>query len=386
MWILIIALMVLIQVSPSYSQNRVLSFRGQNFKIEESIEKEMPMKAGQTLKMKLDNASDITIDGWDNEAISIRIYKKGPEAKLIKFTFAETASGVDIQGWMLENDIRRLRADIEIQVPHKVNLDISVYRSKSKINIEAIEGKVKVRSYDDLSLQNVRGDIDLTISEGNVTLDDVLGSIKVRKSSKIAVGGDLSNSASFFVDKASEQYPMHDHSKRGDIKVRLQTDSYNDIQDIELSSDGGDIELVVPEELSMNVNIELVYTEDLQRDCDIYSDFEIEIEKPDKWEIIPTQFVKWTDSDDKRYIVYGKCTDSTCRRVKPLYKERSLGADKGYSMTTLFSKSINTESMSEQITPISIHQKTIYGNGIISGGKSQINIKTRDGNVYLTKN
>jgi hypothetical protein len=383
---LIIILMVLIQASPLFSQNRVLTYRGKNFKTEEIIEKEMPMISGQILKMELDNASDISINGWDDETISIKIYKKGPEAELIEFKFAQTDLGVEIHGWMNESDVRRLRADIEIQVPHNANLEISAYRSESKINVEAIEGKVKVRSCDDLNLQNIRGDIDLAVSEGDVTLYNVLGSIKIIKVADLAKGLDLSNLISSHADKVAGQYPVRCHSALGDIKVRLKENSHNDIQDIEIFSEGGDIELAVPEDFSMQADIELVYREDLNRECDIYSDFGIDIEKPDKWEIIPTQYVKWTDSDDNRYTVYGMWADNSRMRVKPLYKERSLGGDKGYSMTTLSGKSMDVESMNEQITPISIHQKTIIGAGIISDGKTQIDIKALNGSVYLLKN
>jgi len=136
----------------------------------------------------------------------------------------------------------------------------------------------------------------------------------------------------------------------------------------------------------MNANISLDFIKDIGQDCDIYSDFEIDIEKPDEWEIIPTQRVKWTDSKDKRFTIYGEWTDSTHNQIQPIYKERKLGNNGGYLSTEYNVKSVDVKSINEKITPIEIHKKTIFGTKVISDGNIRIDIKTRNGNVYLKKN
>jgi hypothetical protein len=367
------------------SQNRILSFRGDNFKIEETIEKEISILAGQKLTVELDNASDVTVKGWDKENALIKIYKKGPEAELIKFEFKETSKGPIIKGWMLEDNIRRLRADMEILVPSKINLDISAFRNESKININDIRGLVKVICYDDLELQNVNGEIDIMSSAESIKLIAVNGSINVTKSSGIIANRKINKLISQSTENVMEQYPPPDYSRPGNIKIELSKDYKNNHQNVEINSDGGDIELIVPEKFPMNIDCELSYRKEGESEYDIISDFDIKTEKPVDWVVIPTNLVKWTDSKDKRYTIYGIWENNQHTQVRALYKERKLRGDKGYSMTTIDGENINVKNIKAQITPIEIHEKTITCSGKILGGDHNIKIKTRDGNIYLRK-
>ncbi len=70
----------------------------------------------------------------------------------------------------------------------------------------------------------------------------------------------------------------------GDIEVVMTGDPKKGKRDVELSSMGGDISLTVPENLSMNIDIELVYTKRNWKKYKITSDFKINIEESNTWE------------------------------------------------------------------------------------------------------
>ncbi len=69
----------------------------------------------------------------------------------------------------------------------------------------------------------------------------------------------------------------------GDVYVRLVDGPAGDRRDVEISSMGGDIELIVPPGFSMNVDIELAYTKNSRRDYRIISDFDLEISQTREW-------------------------------------------------------------------------------------------------------
>ena len=70
----------------------------------------------------------------------------------------------------------------------------------------------------------------------------------------------------------------------GDIEVRLVGDSRNAKRDVELISFEGDVELIVPKNLDMNIEIELAYTKNYKEQTKIVSDFPLDIEESEGWE------------------------------------------------------------------------------------------------------
>ena len=82
----------------------------------------------------------------------------------------------------------------------------------------------------------------------------------------------------------------------GDIKVKMVGDPKTGRRNIELVSKGGEITLVVPEELSMDLDIEIKSTKSARRHYQIYSEFDIKIDEETE--------SSWYSSDKKRYT-YG---------------------------------------------------------------------------------
>jgi DUF4097 and DUF4098 domain-containing protein YvlB len=70
----------------------------------------------------------------------------------------------------------------------------------------------------------------------------------------------------------------------GNITAVMIGDPQKGDRDVKLNSMAGDITLTVPENLSMDVDIELIYTKDAKKNYDIVSDFQLKKEKPDTWD------------------------------------------------------------------------------------------------------
>ena len=82
----------------------------------------------------------------------------------------------------------------------------------------------------------------------------------------------------------------------GDVTVTMVGDPDKGKRDVEIESMGGDIELEVPDGLSMEFDIELAYTKDAKKEYKIISDFDMKLEKTDEWE---------RDGGTKKKYIYG---------------------------------------------------------------------------------
>ena len=118
---------------------------------------------------------------------------------------------------------------------------------------------------------------------------------------------------------------VHAETMGGDVIARMVGDAADGDRDVYITSKGGEVRLVVPDALSMAVDITLAYTRDNDRwrhdeKPRIISDFDLQKDETDKW-------------------------------------EHEHGSARKY----------------------------IYGKGSIAGGKNKIHIETINGNVYLKK-
>lgn len=70
----------------------------------------------------------------------------------------------------------------------------------------------------------------------------------------------------------------------GNITITMTGDPQKGDREVKLESNSGDITLTVPGGLSMDVDIELAYTNNAQKKYDIVSDFPLNLEKTDAWD------------------------------------------------------------------------------------------------------
>jgi len=83
----------------------------------------------------------------------------------------------------------------------------------------------------------------------------------------------------------------------GNVNVSMTGDPAKGDRHVTLSSMGGDITLLVPAELSMDIDLVLSYTDRSSRNYKIISDFDIQQSKTDEWE---------TKKGSPRKYIYGK--------------------------------------------------------------------------------
>ena len=146
---------------------------------------------------------------------------------------------------------------------------------------------------DELSVNSLGGAINIDAAPQGARLETNGGEITVRSAKKFVkaetLGGDIRIHEIDGWVKAK--------TLGGDVIVNMVGDPDNGRRDVTILSLGGDIELTVPDGLSMDLDIEIGYTKKARRDYRIISDFDIEEERTDRWE------GSW--GDKKKYI-YGK--------------------------------------------------------------------------------
>lgn len=251
--------------------------------------------------------------------------------------------GGDIELAMLKGEVRLTTYGGDIKV-EKSKLDGRVKTMGGDITITDVEGNIKGSSmggevtYDnvssdekgkgeDVSITTMGGDIDVDYSGKNVKAKTFGGDVDVGRGEEVHVltlggdvdvkeapkgakvktmGGDITIHSAGIFTKASTmggdiQIDAIDgwveaSTMGGDVTVIMTGDPEKGERRVELKSMGGDIELTVPKGLSMKFDIELAITKSAKKEYAITSDFDLNIEKSDKW------VRKW---GQKRKYIYG---------------------------------------------------------------------------------
>jgi DUF4097 and DUF4098 domain-containing protein YvlB len=119
------------------------------------------------------------------------------------------------------------------------------------------------------------------------------GNIHIKSARKFVkaktMGGDISIDA---VDGKVKATTMG-----GKINVTMTGDPKKGDRAVKLTSMGGDITLTVPAGLSMDVDIQLVYTKRAKKKYNIVSDFKLKVEESSDWEV---------GKGSPRKTIYGK--------------------------------------------------------------------------------
>ena len=229
-------------------------------------------------------------------------------------------------------------------------LDITTMGGEITLKDSEVDGKVKTMG-GEVTVDNVKGDVNASSMGGDVKYSNVSGNKRSvgNEVDITTMGGDLK------VDKAPNGAKLHtmggditvNHAEKyvkaktmggdvrikevdgwveatsmgGDVEVKMTGDPKDGKRDATLTSMSGDVTLIVPAGLSMEIDIELSYTKE-HTNCKIISDFDIKEERTTEWER------DHNGSTPKKYI---------------------------------------------------------YGTGSVNGGKNKITLHTVNGNVYLKK-
>ena len=156
------------------------------------------------------------------------------------------------------------------------------------VDAKSMGGKVTHRNVKS-SNKSVGKEIDIHTMGGGIEVDEALhganvktmgGRIKVNKVNKFLKAETMGGS--IYVREADGWVKAK--TMGGDIELKMNCDDDADNRDIELTSMSGDITLYVPSGFSMDLDIELKYSEDYEDDVEIVSDFDINVSDSDRWD------------------------------------------------------------------------------------------------------
>ena len=143
----------------------------------------------------------------------------------------------------------------------------------------------------EVRISTMGGTIRVDSAPAGANVSTMGGDIRIR-SAAVAVkaktmGGDINLDA---VDGGVRASTMG-----GDIVVKMVGDPAQGDRDVDLSSMGGDIELTVPGNLSMDFDIKLTYTKNSSRSYKIDSEFPIKIDESKDWD--------YSEGTPRKYIL-----------------------------------------------------------------------------------
>ncbi|MGA9998292.1 MAG: hypothetical protein WBP93_22960 [Pyrinomonadaceae bacterium] len=145
---------------------------------------------------------------------------------------------------------------------------------------------------DEVRITTMGGEINVDAAPAGANVMTMGGDITIASAQKFVkaktMGGNIKIGA---VDGAVTATTMG-----GNVNVKVTGEGNGGNADVLLTSNGGDIELIVPAGLSMDFDIELAYTRKHQGDYKIVSDFGIQQRESDDWD---------TTHGSARKVIYG---------------------------------------------------------------------------------
>lgn len=312
--------------------------------------KEVDVKPGGNLSISLNNGGEVIIKGWDKDMIlaqvdvddaELRVEKNGNDVSISTKSAKSKKDDMTLKIWMPKKfnfSLSTLGGDIEISeiegkmICSTLGGDITLYDLKGWIEFSTlggdinlsnskVDGRIKTNGGDVL-VKDVTGNVDASSMGGSVRQVNVKstgsakGSGAAEKEVNISsMGGDLEldsapngaklktmggdiliNHAGKFLDANTQGGDINAESvdgwvfaktMGGDIEIKI-TGGTDGKKDAELISMGGDITLTVPKGLSVNIDVEIAYTQNNKKhkfeDYKIYNDFQLKEERSSDWD------------------------------------------------------------------------------------------------------
>ncbi|HJQ68194.1 MAG TPA: DUF4097 family beta strand repeat-containing protein [Blastocatellia bacterium] len=308
------------------------------------VEKSFRVASGKKLIIDLKTGGSLVIRGWDQDEVSVQA--DGNDPQIFELDISDVPEGVRIYSRHFGNR-RNYSSNLKFDIKVPRRFDVAIDTMGGGVTIEGVEGEFTGKTMGGaLDLANVKGTARLTTMGGNITLknsdldgslktmggrvlfEDVTGDVKgssmggnvvyknvTNRSGKstgdevhiTTMGGAINvenapagasvttmggrihiGSAAKFVKAKtmggdikidSADGAVEATTMGGDIEVNLTGDG-----NVTLVSMKGDITLVVPAGLSMEIDIQLAYTQNSSRNFKISSEFDIRQEESDQWE------------------------------------------------------------------------------------------------------
>lgn len=330
---------------------------------DEVVEKKIQVTEGEKLEVNLKSGGAVKVTGWDKKVALVRILVKGEKKEKWDFKVLKTDSGVKVESRFLEKSGKSPglevfvpeKFDLELKtmggkiVLRNIDGDISGRTMGGELDLENLKGEINLKTMGgDITLKDSDIDGKVKTFGGRVLLENVVGDIKgssmggnvVYKNVKPRNGKSTGKvvhistmGGSINVSDAPEGADVHTMGGKihirsaknfvsaktmggdididdidgwvkattmgGNINVTMTGDPGKGKRDVKLSSMGGDISLSVPAGLSMDIDIELVFTKNSMGKYKIISDFDIEEKVSDKWDV---------GNGTPRKTIFGKAT------------------------------------------------------------------------------
>jgi DUF4097 and DUF4098 domain-containing protein YvlB len=164
-----------------------------------TLEKQVPVKPGQKLNVNLKSGGSLSISGWKENSVAIKVLFKNGGADHWKISVKKVSSGVDLESFYTGPKHKNHRSPaFEIKVPWK--FDLKIKSMGGGITIHKVNGDITGKTMGGkLQLSGLKGFVNLKTMGGAVTLkdSDVDGKIKTMGGRVLFenVMGDVSGSS-----------------------------------------------------------------------------------------------------------------------------------------------------------------------------------------------
>lgn len=228
---------------------------------ERKFEKQFTVNPGGTLTVRTD-VGNITVIGTDARQVSILAEFYGAEREIQEYSIDafENATGVEIRGKGKKSSWFRMwdNMDIELQFTIKVPREYAVLLNTSggNITVSNVKGNLNGEtSGGNITLADIEGKVSMETSGGNLQVDRITGNVQMETSGgniKVAdVRGDLYVSTSGGnVKVGMVEGKVRAESSGGDVVVSVR----NGNQGVFAETSGGDIDIVVAKNISATID------------------------------------------------------------------------------------------------------------------------------------
>lgn len=221
-------------------------------------EKSFSVKEGETIRLNT-STGDIYMSTWDKPEVYVKISGNKSASEKVKFRMNQSNDGVEIiakSGSLFSFFFwKNVYLKYEIKVPRNYNAnintsggDIKLYDLKGEIELGTSGGNVRVfntvgntnlsTSGGDIELDNCKGRFDVSTSGGTITAKKLYGDFNGETS-----GGDI--------HIESQDSKIKAHTSGGTISL----DYKGSNKGIELETSGGDINVRVPKEIAASLDL-----------------------------------------------------------------------------------------------------------------------------------
>jgi hypothetical protein len=171
--------------------------------------------------------------------------------------------------------------------------DIKGTTNGGPVILKNVTSKNGTSTGDVIKVSTMGGEINLDEAPSGADLKTMGGPIRVKSAKKFIKA--RTNGGSIEIENTDGA--IEASTMGGDIEAEMVGNPTEGNRDVTLTSNSGDITLIVPAGLSMDIDISLSFTKNNENDYKIYSDFQINQETTPNWS---------TEHGSARKFIYGK--------------------------------------------------------------------------------